>query len=240
MAAGWILVPCLVKLRDEFNDLAPHRDKASDGSIGDVAHEERESDHNRDETGNVPIKDADKVQEVHAIDVDTDLRVPDLDMERCVQFTLNRCRTGKENRLRYIIYNRRIWSASNGWRQQKYTGANPHDKHAHFSSSYNTAREADQSTWHLEDLMALSTADKTWLSAEIAKQVKAAIAANNDDLIATDGDPSDRIYSLGGLVSASERRTYQLANKDIPELKADIANIKATVTLLAERLPVEK
>ena len=76
--ASWILVPCLVKLRSEFNAIAPDRDKSSDGSIGDAAHQDSQSDHNPDETGNVPIRDAYKVNEVHAIDVDVDLRVPGL------------------------------------------------------------------------------------------------------------------------------------------------------------------
>ena len=46
--ASWILVPCLVSLRSEFNKLAPGRDKASDGSIGDTAHQQESSDHNPD------------------------------------------------------------------------------------------------------------------------------------------------------------------------------------------------
>ena len=50
--ASWILVPCLVALRNEFNQLAPNRDKASDGSIGDTSHAASSSDHNPDETGN--------------------------------------------------------------------------------------------------------------------------------------------------------------------------------------------
>lgn len=150
--AGWILVPCLVKLRDEFNQIAPNRDKRSDGSIGDAAHEDSQSDHNRDETGNVPIRDPDRINEVHAIDVDIDLRVPGLDMEAVVQFLLDRCRSGAEKRLRYIIYRRRIWSASTGWRQKAYTGSNAHDQHAHFSSSYESKHEASTASWHLEEL----------------------------------------------------------------------------------------
>lgn len=172
--ATWILVPCLVTLRSEFNTIAPTRDKGSDGSVGDEAHSLSVSDHNPDETGNVPIRDADKTNEVHAIDVDKDLNVPGLTMEEVVQFLLARCRSGAETRLRYIIFNRRIWSASTGWKQEKYTGANPHDHHAHFSSSYETKKEASTASWHLEDIdMPLTSDDKKWISAEIAKQVQA-------------------------------------------------------------------
>lgn len=163
--ADWILVPCLVALRAEFNRIAPGRDRASDGSIGDTAHQQNVSDHNADEEGRVPVQDADKVNEVHAIDVDADLRTDDPTMEKVVQFLLARCRAGAERRLRYIIFNRRIWSASSGWVQKAYTGASPHTEHAHFSASYETSREADTSSWHLEDLMALTTEDKDWIRA---------------------------------------------------------------------------
>lgn len=155
------LVPCGVKLRDEFNLIAPNRDKTSDGWIGNAAHQKEVSDHNDDEVGKVPIHDADKIHEVHAIDGDDDLRESDLTMEKVVQFLLGRCRSGAEKRLRYIIYNRRIWEASNGWRQRVYTGSSPHTEHAHFSFSYETAKEADTSSWHLEEIpVALSDSDK--------------------------------------------------------------------------------
>lgn len=168
------LVACLATLRTEFNLIAPARDKASDGWIGNTAHQQEVSDHNNDETGSVPIHDADKTPEVHAVDVDNDLRESDLTMEKVVQFLLGRVRSGAETRLRYIIYNRRIWSASSGWAQKAYTGASPHTEHAHFSASYETVREASTASWHLEDIpVALTSADKTWLSGEIAKQVKA-------------------------------------------------------------------
>src|SRR5689334_1865909 len=131
--ADWILVPCLVRLRTEFDRIAPDRDRTTDGSIGDTAHQGTVSDHNPDETGSVPVHDADSRNEVHAIDVDVDLRTPGLTMEEVVQFLLGRCRSGAETRLRYIIFNRRIWEASNGWKQRAYTGASAHTEHAHFS-----------------------------------------------------------------------------------------------------------
>jgi hypothetical protein len=160
-----------VQLRTEFNRIAPNRDRASDGSIGDPAHQNTVSDHNPDETGSVPIRDADSINEVHAIDVDVDLRVPGLTMERVVQFLLGRCRSGAENRLRYIIYNRRIWQASNGWAQQSYGGANPHTAHAHFSASYDTAREASTASWHLEELVAITDAEIEKIAARVEQRV---------------------------------------------------------------------
>jgi hypothetical protein len=147
--ADWVLIPCLKALFAEFDKIAPSRDHASDGSVGDTAHQEESSDHNPDETGNVPIHDADHVNEVHAIDVDNTLNRSDLTMEKVVQFLLGRCRSGAERRLRYMIYNRRIWSASSGWVQKTYTGSSPHTEHAHFSGSYETALEASTASWAL-------------------------------------------------------------------------------------------
>ncbi|MBB4755292.1 hypothetical protein [Actinoplanes lobatus] len=168
--ASWILVPCLGQLRTELNRIAPGRDTSSDGTIGDVAHQARSSDHNDDEVGNVPIRDADGKHEVHAVDLDADLRESDLTMEKVVQHIVARCRSGAEKRLRYVIYNRRIWEASNNWRQRSYTGDNAHTQHAHFSGSYETKHEADTRSWGLEEIpVALTEADKKWLAAQIDK-----------------------------------------------------------------------
>jgi hypothetical protein len=181
-----ILIPCLVQLRAEFNAIAPARPKGADGWIGDPAHQGRVSDHNPDETGSVPIHDADHVDEVHAIDITTDLNESDLTMEKVVQFLLARCRRDSDDprneaRLRYIIFNRRIWEAP-GWSQQTYTGADPHTGHAHFSAEYITSLEASTASWHLEDIpVALTSADKTWIAARIeaaapsAEEVAAAV-----------------------------------------------------------------
>lgn len=149
--ATWVLIPCLVKLFSEFDIIAPYRDTASDGRVGDTAHQGSVSDHNPDETGNVPSHDADSINEVHAIDVDNNLNSY-ITMEDVIQFLLSECR--KENgtdrgRLKYIIYNKRIWEAKNNWEQRAYTGSSPHTEHAHFSAEYDSNLESDISTWGL-------------------------------------------------------------------------------------------
>lgn len=168
--AAWELVPALVRLRDDLNAIAPDRDKRSDGSIGDRAHAAGgNSDHLPDEEfAALRDKDPDAKNEVHAIDSDHDLREPGLTMEMIVQHILSRCRAGTEKRLTFIIYNRRIWSASQGWRERRYAGSSPHTEHAHFSASYEYKREQDTSSWRLEDIpVALTAADKNWLSQQI-------------------------------------------------------------------------
>jgi hypothetical protein len=178
--ASWIVVACLLQLRDEFNALAPARAKGADGTIGDTAHAAGgTSDHLPDEDyAALRGKDADHVDEVHALDITTDLNVPGLSLETVVQFILGRCRSGAEKRLRYIIFNRRIWEADTKtpWSQQVYTGtADPHTGHAHFSASYDSKLEASTASWHLEDIpVALTKDDRDWLAAKIDAAATAA------------------------------------------------------------------
>lgn len=172
---SWVLVPCLGQLRTELNRIAPNRDKSSDGTIGDTAHQGRVSDHNDDEVGRVPVKDADSKHEVHALDLDTDLREPGLTMEMVVDHIVDRCRRGLETRLRYIIYRRRIWESDDDWAERPYYGDNAHMEHAHFSASYDTRKEASTVSWTLEDIpVALTEADKKWIAAQMDKAATAA------------------------------------------------------------------
>jgi hypothetical protein len=225
--ADWILVPCLGQLRTELNRIAPGRDRTSDGTIGDPAHQSRVSDHNDDETGKVPIRDADSKHEVHAYDADKDLREPGLTMEMVVQHVVARCRSGAEKRLRYVIYNRRIWEASNGWKQRDYDGDSPHIEHAHFSASYETKLEASTASWHLEDIpVALTETDKNWISAQIRDVVGAAATALRSEinavptelLNAKTGDPSNKDRTVRNhLIDLSQERDYDLgADNAIP------------------------
>jgi|SRR6185295_14442961 len=207
----WVLIPCLEQLFAEFDRIAPSRDHASDGDIGDAAHRQEVSDHNPDETGDVPIQDADHINEVHAIDVDDDLRESDLTMEKVVQFLLGRCRSGAEKRLRYIIYNRRIWSASSGWVQKTYTGTSAHTEHAHLSASYNSELEASRASWHLEDIpVALTAADKAWIAADNDRAAKEAM---NSIEVADWAATTPTTYSLTEWVATINTRHKQVMSK---------------------------
>ena len=174
----WTLIPSLAALRGEFNAAYPDRDRTSDGSIGDAAHAAGTSDHNVDDgpdQGHTPYEDDDGKPEVHAIDVDNGLKSGDPDaMERRVQAILTRCRSGVEDRLHNIIYMRRIWQQKNGWKQEKYTGSNPHDRHAHFSGCYETARENDTSSWGIvEEVYVAAEQDMITITADTAEEIGA-------------------------------------------------------------------
>lgn len=185
-------VPASTALLEEFNELGPNRSKASDGTIGDLAHSHSTSDHNPDETGNTgSASDGDFINEVHARDITSrGPWPPGWSMERCVQLILARCRNGQEKRIRYIIYDGRIWSRNGGWVQQKYNGANKHVQHAHFSFMYGSgtgqsnpenitspygllaALTADRQ--QQEEDMALSADDKKWITSTVTTAAEAA------------------------------------------------------------------
>ncbi|BCJ42072.1 hypothetical protein GCM10010168_65510 [Actinoplanes ianthinogenes] len=162
--ASWILVPCLVTLRSEFDALAPARDRSSDGSIGDAAHARTPSDHNPDETGSTPYEDADYRNEVHAIDVDDDLHKPGWTMQRALEIIITRHRDGRDDRLQNVIYNRTIWSRSWGWTARSYTGNSPHTEHAHFSARYTTVQESDTSPWGLLEDDVTKSEFQAWMT----------------------------------------------------------------------------
>jgi hypothetical protein len=220
--ASWILVPCLVSLRNEFNELSPDRDKASDGSIGDTGHAASSSDHNPDETGNTPYEDADSTDEVHAIDVDDNLRKAGVSMQSRVDIIVTRHREGRDNRLQNVIYNRRIWSASWGWTARSYTGKNAHTEHAHFSARYTTAQENDTRPWGLlEEGDEVSQADV--IAALNSDAGKAAIyaAVNGDKVQAynTNGDSLAQVArpasgTDNGLMTWASALAFAVKNTD--------------------------
>jgi hypothetical protein len=146
------LVACLVTLRAEFNELAPDRDKGSDGWIGDTAHRAENSDHNPDSRGRVL-----------AVDIDSTGPWP-------VSFSTMVESVRGDYRLEYIIWNRRIASRDRGWTWRKYTGTtDPHTSHAHFSARHDHTGNTSTASWHLEDIpMALTKQDKDWIAAQIA------------------------------------------------------------------------
>jgi hypothetical protein len=115
-----------IQLREQFDDSFPSRDRTSDGWIGDTRHAARPSDHNPDAQG-----------WVRAIDVDRDVSgraKPDLMPDIADQIRLL-CKSKKERRITYIIFDGRIASSKKAWAWREYTGSNKHNHHCHISFS---------------------------------------------------------------------------------------------------------
>ena len=119
-----------IQLREQVDDAFPGRDRTSDGWIGDTRHSARSSDHNPDVDG-----------WVRAIDIDRDLSgraKPDLMPDLADQLRLA-CKSGKEKRISYIIFDSRIASSKARWAWRVYDGINKHNHHMHVSFT----KEAD-------------------------------------------------------------------------------------------------
>ena len=143
--SSWVVTRALSALFDAFDEAFPDRDRTTDGSIGDAAHQDRTSGHNPDDTsGSKPeYTDSDSKAEVRAIDVDKDLRASGVDMQDVVNAII--AEPNDRKRLAYMIYNKKMYSAKNGWKPSNYTGSNPHTAHAHFSGD--PAYDEDGSPW---------------------------------------------------------------------------------------------
>ncbi len=134
MSRPWRLAQSLETLRDQINDLAPGRDKSSDGTIGDAAHRARKSDHNPDRDG-----------VVRALDITHD---PASGVD-CRQLA-ERLRQARDTRILYVIDNGRIFSSRvSPWEWRAYRGSNPHTKHMHVSVVADRARYDDARPWHV-------------------------------------------------------------------------------------------
>jgi hypothetical protein len=116
---AWYLNRALSGFRRAVDAAYPRRDRTSDGTIGDAAHQGTNSDHNPDPDGSVD-----------AWDMDVNLRSAN---DGAAIENLKRVFQAHPSS-RYWIHNRQEASRSNGWRRVRYTGSNPHTQHVHWNS----------------------------------------------------------------------------------------------------------
>jgi len=126
MAKHWYLCKAGVTLRNQINALYPNRDKSSDGSVGDLSHANRKSDHNPNSAG-----------AVRAVDIDEDLGYTGArGFSQAARRIVDALCASKDARITYIIYEGRITVKGTNLQQWKtYTGSNAHKHHFHVSFS---------------------------------------------------------------------------------------------------------
>lgn len=133
---AWRLARSLETLRTQINTLSKNRDKRADGTIGDVAHSKRKSDHNPNKAGVVQALDITD-DEAHGVDNVT---------------LANALLASRDPRLKYVIADGKIASGAGGpspWVWRKYTGTNSHHHHLHISVVDKPALYDDASPWNL-------------------------------------------------------------------------------------------
>ena len=123
---AWHLAPSLVQLRNEVNARWPRRPKGSDGTVGDTSHSARASDHNPNNRGSVNA---------------FDITYPGVDPKVII------AAVKKHPAGNYVIFNRKIYSRSNGWKAEPYSGASPHTEHLHVSILQSVAAEQSKAKW---------------------------------------------------------------------------------------------
>lgn len=132
------LAPALVALFRQADALWPNRSGVSDGSIGDLAHASRSSDHNPKDPNPPGWVDAADITE----DFDNGPNLPAL---------WDHLIATQDPRVKYLIYEGRIvksYRDSAGrpaWVPQPYTGLNAHRQHLHISVT--PEGRADTSPW---------------------------------------------------------------------------------------------
>lgn len=136
---SYYLAPALAVLRAEINQRWPNRDRASDGWIGDAAHQATKSDHNPNERGSVD-----------ALDVDVD-GVTVAEILAAVE---------RHPSAHYWIYNRQIADRDDGWRRRPYSGPSPHTEHLHVSIRQTRTAEQDTRPWGLREDDIMATLDE--------------------------------------------------------------------------------
>ena len=127
---SYFLARSLVQLRNEVNQRWPERSKVSDGWIGDAAHAARKSDHNPDWSAPGRRRGVVRALDITARGIDVDLLLK---------------HTTNDSRVAYVIYNRRIYQHSTGWKP--YRGSNPHTSHVHVSIAHTATAENDTKLW---------------------------------------------------------------------------------------------
>lgn len=139
-AGRWRVAASLIELAQQVDKEWPLRRTNYDGTLGDTAHQARESDHNPN------IADG-SVSVVTAIDITEDLAVG-LDMGEMFELL----RMSRDPRIKYAIHQGRMFSSypAHGfaaYRWRTYSGPDMHLGHGHLSVQPTKALYDDQSQW---------------------------------------------------------------------------------------------
>jgi len=229
---AWVLTAGLNNLRSQVNARWPNRDKKSDGTIGDAAHQaESSSDHNPDDTaGSRPgwDGDSDSLQEVRAWDMDSDLGESGTTAQMVVDHL--RKLPNLSSVIRYMIYNRKLYHSRDNFEPTTYTGSSAHTEHIHFSGAWTNAGDSNTTfDFQLRKVgNIVATLDKEDITA-IAKAIWAFDPGKDKDGNIWPG-VSDATYPPGGngTVAPGTAMSSLLARQD-SQYRALLAAIGARV-----------
>lgn len=178
----------------QFNSRFPHRDKTSDGTIGNEAHKLHPSGHNPDDTpGSKPAWDGDpdNVPEVRDKDIDSDLGEPGTTMQMVVDHL--RRLPNLSNVCRYLIFNHRMYHSRDNFEPTIYTGESPHEEHLHYEGQWSQAADNNSTfDFHLEKVgnpvewSDTFTANESWTSRFPGEPANYGVAVRQSAMMAKD------------------------------------------------------
>jgi hypothetical protein len=189
--------------------MAPSRNKADDGTIGDPAHQARKSDHNPDTNGVVTAMDITN-DPAHGADAGAIAEM---------------LRLSKDRRIKYVISNRRIFSSLvSPWQWRRYDGVNAHTEHVHISVIDDPALYDDTAQWELDRIA------KTSVPQDLSRALGCA------NIVATvfggHADPNTSAYD-GHLIDDQERGValpFRFPDAQRPKVRVtNTANAKSTI-----------
>ena len=132
---AWRVAKSLEVLKKQVDAKWPNRDKSSDGSIGDAAHQATSSDHNPN-----------SADVVTAIDITND-PVKGPNARKLAESLV----ASRDPRIKYIISNAQIVSSVvSPWVWRAYTGSNAHRAHVHVSVSASPGLYDKVGDWNID------------------------------------------------------------------------------------------
>ncbi|HMT09058.1 MAG TPA: peptidoglycan-binding domain-containing protein [Pyrinomonadaceae bacterium] len=211
---SWRLANSLVQLRKQINEAFPERDKSSDGSIGDRAHQGRPSDHNPNAAGVVT-----------AIDVDRDFN-DGHDGRELVSALI----AARDPRIKYVIFERQISVTGDITKWKPYHGKNAHNHHVHISAAADRNLYDDPSPWILDFGAKVKPQDApgTPVPALLKRGSRGeAVRSLQKALIERGYIPAGKADGSFGPKTEDAVRTFQSANRLQPDGIAGTMTLKA-------------
>lgn len=199
---AWRNCSASMTLVSEVNSRWPSRNRMSDGTVGDLSHQARPSDHNPNAAGVVRARD------ITASGIDTAWLCEHLRI-------LGRAGDPRLANGGYLIFNRRITNPDfKTWRV--YTGSNPHVSHMHVSFTRTPAGYDSTASWGIDTPMPDTEEgeDLTPDEARMLREVHAELTKRHPNRVdfrfLGEPEPASRVTeSIAGMTINADARAYE-------------------------------
>ena len=209
---NWRVAKSLLQLRQQVNEAFPARDKTSDGTVGDLGHQARKSDHNPNSAGVVT-----------AMDVDRDFNDGHDGRE-----LVSALSASKDPRVKYIIFERQITVPGDITRWKPYFGKNAHNHHVHISVAATPKLYDDPSPWKLDFKAKAPLAPATPLPALYKRGSRGeGVRALQNALMERGFIPKGKADGAFGPKTEIAVKTFQSANRLVPDGVAGTMTLRA-------------